>query len=107
MEGLQVGNECLNKMHQVGPPGAWWAWVQLRGLGEEGEFVPDQGLSLAGLGNVPVPGRDQWDRREVWHSMTFEQGSLVSARECLPPLRAQEEHWVVSKLALSCLLRIC
>lgn len=25
MEGLQVGNECLNKMHQVGPLGAWWA----------------------------------------------------------------------------------
>lgn len=46
-----------------------------------------QGLSLAGLGDVPVPGRDQWDRREVWHSTTFEQGSLVrSARECLPPL---------------------
>jgi hypothetical protein len=25
MEGLQVGNECLNKMHQVGLRGAWWA----------------------------------------------------------------------------------
>lgn len=40
---------------------------------------------------MPVPGKDQWDRREVWHSMAFELGSLVlSGRECLPPLRAQE-----------------
>lgn len=25
MEGLQVGNECLNKMHQVSPHGVWRA----------------------------------------------------------------------------------
>lgn len=56
-----------------------------------------------------MPGRDQWDRREVWHSTTFELGSLVlSGRECLPPLRAQEAALgaEVSGLAFSCLLGI-
>lgn len=47
MEGLQVGNECLNKMHQVGPHGVWQAGgrAQLQGPGDQGEFVPHQGLS--------------------------------------------------------------
>lgn len=49
-------------------------WVQLQGPGDEEEFVLDQSLSLAGLGDVPVLGRGQWDQREVWHRMTFEQG---------------------------------
>jgi hypothetical protein len=48
-------------------------------------------LAGSGSGDVPVPGCDQWDGRKVWHSVTFEQGSLVpSARECLPAHRAQE-----------------
>lgn len=64
--------------------------MQLQGPGDQGEFVPHQGLGLAGLGDVPVLGRDQWGRREVWYSMTFELGSpVLSVRECLPP-SAQE-----------------
>lgn len=47
MEGLQVGNECLNKMHQVGPHGARQA---LRPQAGQAAFVPAQDLRLAGLG---------------------------------------------------------
>lgn len=48
MEGLQVGNECLNKMHQVGPVGLG-RQVQLQAT-QAGGVVPAQDLSLAGLG---------------------------------------------------------
>lgn len=46
VEGLQIGNQCLKKMHQVGPwrPGAEGA--ELRGTGEAG-LVPEA---------TPVPG---------------------------------------------------
>lgn len=38
IEGLRAGNECLNKMHQVGPPGPgpWEGPVESRGLGPHG-----------------------------------------------------------------------
>jgi hypothetical protein len=43
MEGLQVGNECLNKMHQVGP--RWWAGMEEgpSGAASQDEFVPEPG----------------------------------------------------------------
>nr|XP_020009260.1 charged multivesicular body protein 6-like [Castor canadensis] len=33
MEGLQVGNECLNKMHQVGP--RWWSIEEVERILDE------------------------------------------------------------------------
>ncbi|CAO2646333.1 Charged multivesicular body protein 6 [Lemmus lemmus] len=47
MEGLKVGNECLNKMHQVGPVGLRRR-VELQAA--QGGVVPAQSLSLVGLG---------------------------------------------------------
>lgn len=48
MEGLQVGNECLKKMHQVGPHGPGVGGSSHRAQKPRG-FVLDWNLSLDAL----------------------------------------------------------